>query len=175
MFDIGFLEIILIGGIALMVFGPERLPELARTLGRWIARLRRMVNTVKSDIERELQIDELEELRQLKRELDPRRANRWLAENRSEFERGLNEPVIDESDLKLDESAGQVTESDQDAELVSDNVEETNVEQADPGRSIWDHPGEDVDEGFDEDIADTEDDGDSVSTPPPNKSESSAS
>ena len=64
MFDIGFSEIVVIGVVALVVIGPERLPKTARTLGHLFGRLQRYVNDVKADINREM---ELEELRKLQR------------------------------------------------------------------------------------------------------------
>ena len=63
MFDIGASEIFVIGVVALIVIGPERLPRVARTLGHLFGRLQRYVSEVKSDINREI---ELEELRNLK-------------------------------------------------------------------------------------------------------------
>jgi sec-independent protein translocase protein TatB len=59
MFDIGFWEICLIAVIALLVFGPEKLPGAARTAGLWIGRARRLVTTVKQDIDRELHLQEM--------------------------------------------------------------------------------------------------------------------
>jgi len=73
MFDIGFSELVLIGVLALLVLGPKRLPEVARTAGRWMAQLRRFVNNVKQDFDRELHGEELAELRKLKQELDDTR------------------------------------------------------------------------------------------------------
>jgi len=63
MFDIGASELFVIGVVALIVIGPERLPRVAKTLGRLFGRLQRYVSEVKSDINREI---ELEELRALK-------------------------------------------------------------------------------------------------------------
>jgi len=63
MFDIGASEIFVIGVVALIVIGPERLPRVAKTLGHLFGRLQRYVSEVKSDINREI---ELEELRNLK-------------------------------------------------------------------------------------------------------------
>ena len=62
MFDIGFSELIVIGVVALIVIGPERLPKVARTVGHLLGRAQRYVNDVKADINREMQIDELKRL-----------------------------------------------------------------------------------------------------------------
>ena len=64
MFDIGFSEIVVIGVVALVVIGPERLPKTARTLGHLFGRLQRYVNEVKADINREMELDELRKLKQ---------------------------------------------------------------------------------------------------------------
>lgn len=62
MFDVGFFELLLVGLVALLVFGPERLPSLARTAGLWIGRARRFLGTVKADIEQELKAEELKRI-----------------------------------------------------------------------------------------------------------------
>jgi sec-independent protein translocase protein TatB len=59
MFDVGFFELLLIGIIALLVVGPERLPKVTRTAGAWVGRATRFVTSVKQDIEREVQAEEL--------------------------------------------------------------------------------------------------------------------
>lgn len=59
MFDIGFSELLLIAVVALVVLGPERLPKVARTLGHLFGRAQRYVSDIKSDINRELALDEL--------------------------------------------------------------------------------------------------------------------
>ena len=59
MFDIGFSELLVIGVVALVVIGPERLPKVARTLGVLFGRLQRYVTQVKSDISREMELAEL--------------------------------------------------------------------------------------------------------------------
>lgn len=53
MFDIGFVEMLVIGVLGLLVLGPERLPRVARTLGYWIGRARAMFNHVRDELERE--------------------------------------------------------------------------------------------------------------------------
>ena len=62
MFDIGFWELLVIGVVALLVIGPERLPKVARTAGLWVGRARRFVSTVKADIDREIAADELKKV-----------------------------------------------------------------------------------------------------------------
>ena len=59
MFDIGFTELLVIGVVALIVIGPERLPKVARTAGHLFGRMQRYVSTVKSDISREIELEEL--------------------------------------------------------------------------------------------------------------------
>jgi len=71
MFDIGFWELALIGVVALLVVGPDRLPALARTVGLWVGRIRRYVSTVRDDIEREIQADELRSMLNKPDELNP--------------------------------------------------------------------------------------------------------
>ncbi len=62
MFDVGFLELVLVGVVALLVVGPERLPKLARTAGLWIGRTRQALAAVKAEIDRELKAEELKEI-----------------------------------------------------------------------------------------------------------------
>lgn len=59
MFEIGFSEILLVALVALLVFGPERLPAAARTAGLWIGRFKRSFNAMKAEVERELGADEI--------------------------------------------------------------------------------------------------------------------
>jgi sec-independent protein translocase protein TatB len=73
MFDIGFSELLVVALVGLIVIGPKRLPEVARTAGQWIAKVRRFVSDVKQDIDREMQQADLNELRNLKQELDETR------------------------------------------------------------------------------------------------------
>jgi sec-independent protein translocase protein TatB len=63
-FDIGFSELIVIGLVALIVIGPERLPRVARTLGHLMGRLQRYVADVKADINREIELEELNKMRE---------------------------------------------------------------------------------------------------------------
>lgn len=62
MFDLGFWEVFMIGLVALIVVGPERLPGLARTAGFWVGKAKRMVVDVKAEIDQELAADELKKV-----------------------------------------------------------------------------------------------------------------
>jgi len=64
MFDVGFSELIVIGVVALVVIGPERLPKVARTVGVLVGRLQRYVTQVKADINREMEMAELGKVKQ---------------------------------------------------------------------------------------------------------------
>jgi sec-independent protein translocase protein TatB len=84
MFDIGFPELLLLSIVALLVLGPERMPEAVRTLGLWIGRLRRNFARIKVEIEREVGMDDvrrqlhnesvLEEIRRLEGDVQGRQA-----------------------------------------------------------------------------------------------------
>lgn len=62
MFDIGFSELLIIAIVTLIVVGPERLPKVARTVGLLFGRAQRYVSEVKSDINRELKLEELRKI-----------------------------------------------------------------------------------------------------------------
>ncbi len=59
MFGISFSELLLVGLVALLVLGPERLPGAARTAGLWVGRLKRSFNAIKAEVEREIGADEI--------------------------------------------------------------------------------------------------------------------
>jgi sec-independent protein translocase protein TatB len=94
MFDIGFSELMLIGVVALVVIGPERLPGAARTAGLLLGRLQRYVRDVKADISREMQLEDLKKL-----QAEVRQTAR-------DFERGM----LDEAKA-VEQSIGQTVDS----------------------------------------------------------------
>lgn len=59
MFDIGFSELCMVGLVALLVIGPEKLPKVARMAGFWVAKSKRMLASVKQEIHEEFQAEEL--------------------------------------------------------------------------------------------------------------------
>ena len=120
MFDIGFSELLLFGIIALIVLGPEKLPQAARTAGQWYAKIRRTVSTLQSEIEAELDLAETRQ--QMQKELAKIRQTesdmkRELAEmrgNMKEFENAQNQQFNAAHDTvgkaahgKADESNGE--------------------------------------------------------------------
>jgi sec-independent protein translocase protein TatB len=64
MFDIGFSELMIIGIVALVVLGPERLPKVAKQAGEWMGKLQRYVADVKSDINRQMEVAELRKMQE---------------------------------------------------------------------------------------------------------------
>lgn len=88
MFDVSFTELMVVGVIALIVIGPERLPKVARTIGHLLGRAQRYVNDVKSDIQREIEIDEL---RKFKSEMED--AAQGVQQSLNETHASLQEPV----------------------------------------------------------------------------------
>ena len=59
MFEVGFTEIVLILGLALLVLGPEKLPGLAQKVGRWTGRARAMARQLRTQLEQEVTMEEL--------------------------------------------------------------------------------------------------------------------
>lgn len=103
MFDIGFSELVAVSLIALIVLGPKRLPEVARTAGRWMGQLRRFITDVKQDIDREIHSEDLAELRKLKEELNDTRqmmqnTSGELVKGFTEINPELSSPTIHSSE-----------------------------------------------------------------------------
>jgi len=90
MFDIAFSEMLIIAVVALVVLGPEKLPKVARTLGHLLGRAQRYVNDVKSDINREMQLEELKKL-QAQVEDSARNIERSVTKEFQSAEAALNE------------------------------------------------------------------------------------
>ena len=103
MFDIGFSELLLFGVIALVVLGPEKLPQAARTAGKWYAKLRRTVVTLQAEIEAELDLAETrqkmqEELAKIKQaEVEMKREMAELRGSMKEFEKAQQQSLADTS------------------------------------------------------------------------------
>ncbi len=103
MFDVSFTELMVIGVVALIVIGPERLPKVARTVGHLLGRAQRYVNDVKSDIQREIELDEL---RKFKSEMED--AAQDVHTSLRDTESALKDPV-QQFRAELDETAREAT------------------------------------------------------------------
>jgi sec-independent protein translocase protein TatB len=118
MFDIGFAELLIIGVVALLVIGPERLPDAVRTSTAWLSRLRRGFNDIKQEVQQELHNDAV--LRDLKDTGDTlRRETQALGRK---FSQPLDKPLDKPLDEPLDERLP----------APSADPEEPPVEPADP-------------------------------------------
>lgn len=91
MFDVAFSELVVIGIVALIVLGPKRLQEVARTAGRWMGKIRNFVENAKRDMNAELRRDELAELRQVKDQ---------LLETKQVFEQAVANPLASTPDIR---------------------------------------------------------------------------
>jgi sec-independent protein translocase protein TatB len=83
--DIGITKLVIIGGIALVVIGPEKLPGLAKTIGTLLGRARRYVADVKSEVNRSMELDELKKMKDTF-EAAARDVENTIQTNASDFE-----------------------------------------------------------------------------------------
>jgi twin arginine-targeting protein translocase TatB len=100
MFDVSFTELMLIGVVALIVIGPERLPKVARTVGHLLGRAQRYVSDVKQDIQREIDLDEMTKL---KKQMDD--AANSLQASMRETAASMQEPLTQARDSLNEASA----------------------------------------------------------------------
>lgn len=92
MFDIAFSELLIISVIALLVIGPEKLPKVARTVGHLLGKAQRYVTDVKSEINREMEIDELRKL-QAEMQSAARKVESDVSTTLKDTEKDLNQSV----------------------------------------------------------------------------------
>ena len=88
MVDVGFSELLLTALVALVVFGPERLPQAARTAGLWIGRFKRVLSDTRREVERELGADDI------RRQLHNEAIMKSLHEPQQAIERVLKDEVM---------------------------------------------------------------------------------
>jgi sec-independent protein translocase protein TatB len=88
MFDIGFVEVLIVFILILLVFGPERLPEVIRTVSLWVGRTKRHYRNIRSEVERGIGADEI------RREL----YNEEIMANLKAAEKELNDPYASNMD-----------------------------------------------------------------------------
>lgn len=100
MFDIAFSELVLVSLVALLVIGPERLPETIRTIMLWIGRIRRTFTNIKSEIEQEIGADEI------RRQLHNETILKEINESKNQIQN-----AIKEADDSVNEFKKSVTDS----------------------------------------------------------------
>ena len=122
MFDVGFSEVVIIAIIALVILGPERLPKVARTIGFWVGKARRMVADVKTDIDREMRESELADLRKLGDEISDVKNEFQSAAGKVADDSGVESVVesIKKSADDIQSSVSDVTAADEIQSSVSD-------------------------------------------------------
>lgn len=98
MFDIAFSEMLIIAIVALVVIGPEKLPKVARTVGHLLGKAQRYVSDVKSEINREMELDELRKLQAEMQEAARKvegNLQTTLHDIESDFNQSAKQPVVD--------------------------------------------------------------------------------
>ncbi len=129
MFDIGFSELLVIGVIALVVMGPERLPETVRTISLWLGRMKQKLSSARQELENEVGMDEIRlqlQNEKIMRDLNAAKENiettiidtqaaldkeisdakitldNELSDARAELDEDLEDPLDDQVDIELD-------------------------------------------------------------------------
>ena len=110
MFEVGFTEIILILGLALLVLGPEKLPGLAEKVGRWTGRARAMARQLRTQLEHEVTMEELAKSRAAQPPPQPPSPTPSEAQSEAHVDIGTQTASVDEpraahSDPELDPGA----------------------------------------------------------------------
>jgi sec-independent protein translocase protein TatB len=113
MIDIAFSKLAIIGVAALVFIGPEKLPKVARMAGSLFGRAQRYINEVKSEVSREIELDEL---RKMQKEMQETVSSveQTVAENLAQTERTLSSVMESESDYALNNPLSEPPEPDQD-------------------------------------------------------------
>ncbi len=119
MFDVGFWELAIIGVVALVIVGPERLPGLARTVGLWVGKGRRMISEVKRDIDRELKASEMADLSSVKTEFD--KVKKQVDNAKDSL---VKDTGVDEAKSSLKETLDQASPLKQEIEQELDEIDQ---------------------------------------------------
>ncbi|MEM0955362.1 MAG: Sec-independent protein translocase protein TatB [Pseudomonadota bacterium] len=144
MFDIGFLELVIVSVVGLLVLGPERLPVAIRTVSLYVGKVRNSIASVRADIERELKADEI------RQELH----NQTVMQELRSAEKSLRASLEQESGMRIgkdgypvDTSAEELTA----ATVRSHSGNTTDLEAATPGttnESAEPAADKDIDDGL---------------------------
>jgi sec-independent protein translocase protein TatB len=129
MFDIGFLELLIIGVVGLLVLGPERLPRAARTTGLWIGKIKRTVSGMQRDISAQLEAEELrQKLNDQQKKLDAS-----LNKAKQDIERYAEPDGVDAGRTSPDDAPAYSQDNPQDT--PQDNSQDSAQFSAKPGRA----------------------------------------
>ncbi|GIZ12766.1 Sec-independent protein translocase protein TatB [Pseudomonas sp. NCCP-436] len=107
MFDIGLSELLLVGLVALVVLGPERLPGAVRTAGLWIGRLKRSFQAIKAEVEREIGADEIRRQLHNERILELEREMKAMKQELTATVNSRQEEPVTRSDAEAETRAPQ--------------------------------------------------------------------
>lgn len=140
MFDVGFWEVSLIAIVALVVVGPERLPRLARTVGLYVGKARRVLRDVRSEIDREINRAELGEIKDLKNTVSE--AKSQIDRATADVSKTLNENVMSQtSAADTAKDTDTASDSGSDTDLDSgDNTIHKKADDAKPPQPVADPP-----------------------------------
>ena len=106
MLDVGFSELLVFGIIALLVLGPDKLPEAARFAAKWYSKFKRAISSVQNDIDRELRLSELRE--QMNQEMQRiQELEEKMQRQMQELQQQANQPITTEPTTKLQVSTVQ--------------------------------------------------------------------
>lgn len=126
MFDIGFSELLVIAVIALVVMGPERLPETVRSISLWIGRMKQMLSSARQELENEVGMDEIRRQLQnekIMRDLDAAKEN--IETTITDTQAAIDKEISDAKITGENELADARAELDED---IEDPLEELNEE-----------------------------------------------
>ena len=118
MFDFGFWELTIVMIVALLVVGPERLPALAGQIGKWVGKAKRIVQSVRSDIESEIKAAELREILE-KQQSEIGELKEMLKDTQNEIEKEFE--IEDEEDNELIKAVENHIESNQKKTINQDH------------------------------------------------------
>ena len=130
MFDIGFWELAIIGVVALLVIGPERLPAVAKTVGLWVGQMKRFVGNMKMEIDKELKADELKKV--LQEQADSAGIHEIIEEGKSALDEVNSDISGTENKIQaeLDSAVAEVDEANSQADEVDEAAEAELLEEA---------------------------------------------
>lgn len=146
MFDIGFIELLLIGVVGLVVIGPERLPAVASKLGRWVGRARQFVGNVKRDIDREIRQEEIRQA--LERNADLDEIKSIINDSKYTIEDEVDQARQDYVVEARDDDPGRDSGNDQ-KQLIEEQEEDFDEDEdyAETGHTDYTYPDDEPDDG----------------------------